>query len=393
MTFNCLFRNLLRSHGRYPNLASLNPNNFHDFMCPIVVKYISSNSNEQSFTVSYLINTCRLSPESASTTSRKVQFETPEKPDLVVNFFKRNGFLETQISEIIRQRPRLLLCNPEKALSPKLEFFHSKGVSSPDRAKILSRFPPILQRSLENQIIPSFHYLCNLLQSSEKAITAIKRSPCILGDDLQNRVEPKVNYLRDIGVPESNIVRLLCNWPIIFLNYPSFENTVDLVKKMGINPIRSQFVIAIVTMLVVGKSEWDKKIDVYKRWGCSEEEILTSFRKHPWCMMISVDKIIALMDIFVNKMGWDPSVVVKHYNLLTLSLEKRLIPRAAVLQYLSCEGLLKNNRYSPVTAFRVPEEAFLQRFVNCYEEAPLLMKLYREAGSFKDGKVKGKHLL
>ncbi|XP_031285812.1 uncharacterized protein LOC116144509 [Pistacia vera] len=102
-------------------------------------------------------------------------------------------------------------------------------------------------------------------------------------------------------------------------------------------------------------------------------------------MVTSVDKIMGVMDHFVNKMGWEPSVIMKQYNLLTLSLEKRIIPRASVLQYLSSTGLLKNNPYKEVASFRLPEETFLQRFVNCYDEAPWLMKLYREAGSFKDG--------
>ncbi|KAJ0035665.1 hypothetical protein Pint_24566 [Pistacia integerrima] len=208
--------------------------------------------------------------------------------------------------------------------------------------------------------------LSNLLQSSEKAINAIKGSPCILDLDLQKWIAPKGSR---------------------------FEEVVDLVKEMGINPKRSQFVIAVYIMLLLPKSKWDKKIDVYRRWGWSEEEILTTFRKNPWFMITSVDKIMRMMDHFVNKMGWEPSIILKQSNLLSLSLEKRIVPRGSVLQYLSSKGLLKNNPYNPVTSFKLPEETFLQRFVNCYDEAPQLMKLYREAGSYKDGKVKGKRHL
>ncbi|KAJ0034281.1 hypothetical protein Pint_24572 [Pistacia integerrima] len=88
---------------------------------------------------------------------------------------------------------------------------------------------------------------------------------------------------------------------------------------MGINPIRSWFVIATAIMLLLPKSEWDKKIDVYKR-------------------------------------GWEPSVIVKQSFLLSLI-------------------------------------GWRKRFVNCYDEAPELMKLYRKASSFKECKVKGKQHL
>ncbi|KAJ0034280.1 hypothetical protein Pint_24575 [Pistacia integerrima] len=319
-----------------------------------------------------------MSSESALKASKRVQFDTPEKPDLVVNFFKSNGFSESQILDLIRKNPKLLLCNPEKTLLPKLEFFHSKGVSSPVLAKLLCRDPNILQASLKNQIIPSFHYLSNLLQSSEKAITTVKHSPRILYRDLQKFIAPKVSYLRDNSVPESNIVRLLGNWPSVFIKYSRrFDETVDLLKKMGMDPLRSQFVQAIVVMSTMSKSEWDKKVDVYKRLHWSEEEILAAFQKHPWCMMTSEDKIMAVMDIFVNKMGWEPSAIAQRPILLSLSLEKRIIPRAAVVQFLSSKGLLKTSFIS-LTPYNMCEKTFLQKFVNCYDEGPQLKKLYKE---------------
>ncbi|XP_031274408.1 uncharacterized protein LOC116132867 [Pistacia vera] len=130
-------------------------------------------------------------------------------------------------------------------------------------------------------------------------------------------------------------------------------------------------------MSLMSKSEWDKKVDVYKRLHWSEEEILAAFQKHPWCMMTSEDKIMAVMDIFVNKMDWEPSAIAQRPILFSLSLEKRIIPRASVLQYLLTKGLPKNKLLS-ATPFKQCEKTFLQKFVNCCDEAPRLMKLYKE---------------
>ncbi|KAJ0039079.1 hypothetical protein Pint_23995 [Pistacia integerrima] len=360
--FNFLCRTLLRNRGRDTYLLSLNHNKIQDFVCPVFVKYIATNSKKQSFTVSYLINSCGLSPQSALRASKKVQFETSKRPDLVLTWFRNNGFSETQISDLIRVRPRLLLYNPEKNFLPKLEFFRSKG---------------ILESSLKNRIIPSFTYLSNLVQSTEKTITVVKRFPPIIYCDLQNGLPPKINYLLDNGVPEPKVLMFLCNWPKVFVSYPRLKEAVDFVKKLGITPSMSQFVIAICIMSFTRKSEWDKKFDVYKRWGLSEEEILTAYRKNPWCMMTSENKIMVVMDFFVNKMGWEASAIAKRPGLFQLSMEKRIIPRASVLQYLSTNGLLKNKRLS-ATPFKLCEKTFLQKFVNCYDEAPRLMKLYNE---------------
>ena len=84
------------------------------------------------------------------------------------------------------------------------------------------------------------------------------------------------------------------------------------------------------------------------------------------------------MDFLVNGMGVEASLIVKCPTLTSLSLEKRLIPRASVIQVLQSKGLVKKNMYLP-RVFVYGEELFLQKFVTCYkEEASDLLKLYKE---------------
>lgn len=35
-----------------------------------------------------------------------------------------------------------------------------------------------------------------------------------------------------------------------------------------------------------------------KRWGLSEDEVLAVFEKYSWCMIVSIDKIMTIMDFF-----------------------------------------------------------------------------------------------
>ena len=172
-------------------------------------RYISSTSNQHSFTVSYLINTCGFFPEVALSASKIVNFETPHKADSVIGFFKNHGFSQSQILNIIRKHPAVLLSDSQNTLLPKLEFFQSRGFTTSDIATVLSRNPRILERSLKNQIIPSFVFFKNLLGTNENTITAIKRYSAILIVKLDTFVVPNVNLLRENGVPESNICTLI----------------------------------------------------------------------------------------------------------------------------------------------------------------------------------------
>ncbi|XP_022933338.1 uncharacterized protein LOC111440613 isoform X1 [Cucurbita moschata] len=317
------------------------------------------------------------SPKSASPDSNKVKPENDEKP--VIVFFENHGFSKTQISELVKKFPQVLSANPEKTLLPKLLFFQSKGLSSPEIAKLVCGFPSILMRSLDRKIIPAFDYIQELLQTEEKTIASIKRFLGILTWDLQIYARPNVETLIQIGVPDSKIATILEYQPRVFLvNTVRFKEIVEEVKEMGFNPLRLNFVLAVFAMRAMSKSTWRKKVEVYKKWGWPEEEILSAFRRHPWCMMASEDKINGVMDFFVNKIGCEPSYIAKRPALISLSLKKRIVPRGSVYQVLLSKGLIKKDVNLPFL-FESAENRFLDKFIDPHKELiPGLLKLYKE---------------
>ncbi|PSR85138.1 Transcription termination factor like [Actinidia chinensis var. chinensis] len=336
--------------------------------------------SQHSFAVTYLIDSCGFSPEKALSASKYVKFETPENPDSVIAFFKHHGFTETQISTIIRHHPRFLLSDPEKSLLPKLEFLKSKGVSSTDVARIVSASSHLLRRSLEKQIIPSFNLFNKLLRSEEKTLAAIKSRCADLLFDHQTHVTPNIEILRKTSVPNANIMLLLTNYPRVFkTGSDRFALIVKELEKMGFNPSRVNFVSALRALRQMTKSTWGKKVEIYKKWGWTDDEILVAFKKQPECMMGSEEKIVGVMDFLVNKMGLESSFVARRPILLTLSLEKRIVPRCSVYQVLESKGLIETNGNSLATLLVSSEKWFIEKVVDRYkEEAPEILKLYKE---------------
>ncbi|GMN46444.1 hypothetical protein TIFTF001_015630 [Ficus carica] len=371
-----LFASLILRPSPSPTTSSIlgfirNPNVFQ-------LRWLSSSSNQQSFAVSYLINSFGFSPESALSASRYVNFQTPEKPDKLIHLFKKYGFTQTQISSIVRISPKLLSFDAEKTILPKLEFFEAKGISGPEMAKMLSVFPTILRCSLDRQIMPSYDFVRNLFQSDETAVSAVKRFPDILRNVVKH-VAPNVDILRSHGVPDPKIATLLKNWPKVFIASPnSFRKIVEKVECSGFDASKVNFVLAVVAFSIVDKSRWQSKINVYKKWGWSEEEVAKAFQRNPWCMVHSEDKLTASMNFFINQMGWRPCHLAKCTTILGLSLKKRVVPRCSVFQVLLSKGLVEKE-VSLHALLIVPEEKFLQEFVLPYkEEAPELLKLYKQ---------------
>ncbi|OMO87128.1 Mitochodrial transcription termination factor-related protein [Corchorus olitorius] len=274
--------------------------------------------------------------------------------------------------------PRLLLCNAEKTLLPKFQFFYSKGIPSSDLSVVLSSTPTVLQSNLDNRIIPNFNSFTDLTRCDDSEVfLAYKDCSNILTCSFQSVVDRNVALLRQHGVADSNIMTELVRHPRLFtLNHDKLRKSVEEVEKLGFNPLKSYFLAALLVLVQISKSTWERKLNAYRKWGWSDEEIVSSFEKFPNCMLLSERNIAATMNFYVNTIGWKCSYIANRPLLLGYSLERRIIPRYSVLQSLLSKGLIKKE-VPLLQLLKSSEKKFLQRFVTPYED-PHLLKLYEE---------------
>ena len=336
-----------------------------------------SSLKQHSFTVSYLMNSCGLPPESALSASRKIQFETPERADSVLALLRNYGCTNSHISKIVSRYPLLLTANPEKTLLPKLEFFCSVGFSGPDLASIVVAGPQILKRSLENHVIPSYNFLKSVLMVNENIVRALNKSYWLHGQSLQNIMAPNIAILEEIGVPMSNISFLVtCHPGAVSQNKEKFSRSVKMVIEMGFDPLRVPFVKAVQVIMEMGGSMWGHKMEVYRRWGLTDDEIMLMFRLDPLCMKSSEKKIMSVMDFLVNKMGWKPAAIARYPTVFLRSLEKKIIPWCSVVKVLQMKGLVKKDLC--LSFLGSNEKNFFNRFMVKYEQdVPELLNVYQ----------------
>ncbi|KAL5708910.1 hypothetical protein ACHQM5_019656 [Ranunculus cassubicifolius] len=346
-----------------------------------LIRFICSNStthHHNSFTISYLINTCGLSQQKAISASKKLHFESSTKPDSVLTLFRNNEFSNSQISKIIASCPHLLLSNVDKTLKPKFEFFNSKGLFGTDLGKVLFKGAHILDYSLENNIVPSFESLKSIVGSDANVISMLKKSTVVLSVDHERMFAPKLTLLNTHGVCDSNIAKLLVWQPRVFLMKNSrFNEIVAEVKKMEFDPSHYYFLIAIYGLASMSRSSLEAKFNVFRNWGWTEDQLRSAFRKFPYCVALSAENITSTMDHFVNKLGYAPSLIAEQPIVLTYSLERRIIPRCSIIQVLFTNGLLKKT--PPLNSFlSYSENAFLKNYITKFEkEVPELMDAYQ----------------
>jgi mTERF domain-containing protein len=285
----------------------------------------------------------------------------------VVRLLRAHDFSDEQISTLTRKRPILYLLNAHKILKPKLDFFKSLGFSDLEVTKLLSANPNILSRSLEKQIIPCVQELRRILGTDENVLKVIKANYSLIEANLEKVLKPNMSMLISHGVPESFVLKSLFIRPAVLLvRTCRLTEVASEVMKLGFDPNCLGFVMAIRVMAITSKKLWEEKVEAYKSFGLSKDEIYSAFNRNPLFMFVSKKKIKKLMGFFVNKLKMKPSLISKNPILPAFSLEKRIIPRCSVLQLLMSKGLIMADT-NIVRAWRITEKQFLDKFVCKYQ--------------------------
>lgn len=205
----------------------------------------------------------------------------------------------------------------------------------------------------------------------------LNRSSRILLHDVDKRIAPNISALKAIGVPHSLILFMLFNFPTVaHQDHAKFKRCLEEVLKMGFNPLRCAFLQAVQVLVEMNKPTWDHKMEVYRRWGLLDDEIMMAFRNNPICMNLSEGKIMRGMDFLVNKMGWEVLEVIRCPVVLFYNLERRIIPRCRVIKALMSVGSVKKDL--SLSYFLIPaEKKFFDMFVTKYEDnVPGLKNVY-----------------
>ena len=133
--FNFLCKTSLLNYGKN-TIRAQSTLKFQHFPSSIFIKSISTaTSNQHSFTVSYLINSYGFSLKTALSSSKLVNFNSPEKPHSVIAFLKRHLFSETQISKATEFVLRCLGQVPREPFCLNLNSFTPKAFQVPSLPK------------------------------------------------------------------------------------------------------------------------------------------------------------------------------------------------------------------------------------------------------------------
>ncbi|OQU82176.1 hypothetical protein SORBI_3006G183301 [Sorghum bicolor] len=136
------------------------------------------------------------------------------------------------------------------------------------------------------------------------------------------------------------------------------------------------------------------KLEFFKSTlGCSDSEVSMAVSKLPSLLGISDEILLRKIKFLVNEAMMEPRYIVERPVVLSMSLEKRLMPRHYVMKILQEKGLLNSNT-SFLTFAKLGEKSFKLKFIDCHKDSiPGLADAYATARTGVLGSVSAREPL
>ncbi|KAG0487855.1 hypothetical protein HPP92_006666 [Vanilla planifolia] len=297
---------------------------------------------DPTLTLYFLQKSCKLSPTAAAAAAKKINLKSTKNAHAVLELLRQYGFSDAHISSLVCRRPQILLSSPTRIIKPKFDLYTSVGISDSDLADIFSTRAHIFLYSTQRRLAPNLGRLRTLFSSDADLRAAVLRYPSLILSDLQNSIPTMTNVLKEFGLPMASILKLLAVHPRCLADCPHrLKSKLDDVKNMGISPSCSMFVHIFAVISKVPKLAMESRMQNFVSMGWTKDEVISAFIRHPYCLSSSEEKIKRRLEFFADKFGWGPATLMVSPVLLSLSLEKRILPRYSVLKLLQEKNLLK----------------------------------------------------
>ncbi|XP_064944094.1 uncharacterized protein LOC135596148 [Musa acuminata AAA Group] len=275
--------------------------------------------------VKYLVNSCGFSPSEAAKFSKPLaHLRSTEKPDVVLNFMRSQGFDGAGIRKVISAVPRYLRYNVEKNLAPKFQFFRDLGLSESDIVDAILKNQAILLHNVHRSLVPKLEMWESLLGSRELVLKHLKKTRWFFFSSVEKTLHPNLKFLRDeCGIPEERLSLVLRSHPQLISQKPeSLRALVARADELGMPRQSRMFMWTLNILQRVSKERFEAKGEFMRRFGWSESEFSSAVRKAPNFIGVSLDMLRRKVEFFVNVVGCTPSFIADKSYLLLFCLQE-----------------------------------------------------------------------
>ncbi|KAM0834800.1 hypothetical protein ACQ4PT_063359 [Festuca glaucescens] len=311
----------------------------------------------------FLVTDCGLTREQALKTSKRLSYLTSlSRPAATLAFLSARGVPRSDIAAAVAADPRILSASVDRVLAPRFAELTEIGLSPSQIVDILS-----IRRtgSLRGNLL----FWIQTLGTYQKMLRLAKSNCDLLSANLEKVIKPNLDTLRECGVSAFDIAGgSMYSTRLFTVKHEVLMGAIARVEELGVERGSSMFHRALAALSFLSKDILHGKIQLLRKLGFSQDELVMIVKKAPQVLALSEKKIQRAVEFLMRDVSLQAPYIAQRPVLIMYSLEKRLMPRHSLLEVLRQKGLL-GVEWDYYTTAALAERKFVQKFVDPYKSS------------------------
>ncbi|CAN6178709.1 unnamed protein product [Urochloa humidicola] len=311
----------------------------------------------------YLVTTCGLTRAQALEASKKIShLKSPAKLDAVLAFLDDLGISHRDVAAVVANDPLFLCADVEKTLAPRVSELSNLGLS---RAEIARLVLTAKRQFRERSVRRILEFWLPVFGSPADFLKALKMNSRLLTTDLEKVVKPNLDLLQQLGINACDhafMSRMVIRKP------EHLQEALARVEDFGIEQGSWAFRQALLTFAILSREKLTKSIQLFEKLGWSKDDIALAVKRAPQILGLTEERVWGHLEFLMGDVGLEIPYIARNPTLLLYSMERRLLPRHCLMNFLQAKGFL-NAKLNFYYVANLTNEKFLHRFVHPYEES------------------------
>ncbi|CAM6091008.1 unnamed protein product [Calypogeia fissa] len=289
-----------------------------------------------------------------------------------IRFLEDLGITGSKLRKVILCFPPIILKDPERDLVLRKRALKKVGIRVEDMGRMVAKYPWLLSKCVVANVNKLVPYLESIKVPKSKIDRIITKYPHLLGSSCAEALMPMVRHINGYGLTSKRLGRAIAQSPELLLHSPEeFDTVVAFLESVGVeaNDISKllrrspeilgyeidstlQKKISVLEDLGVRRTKLGRiiwffpeilsmsvesalmpRIKCFRDWGFSGSEISQMIFRFPPLLGYNDETVISpKLEFLTKNMGRSIRDVVVYPRYFSYSLEKKIKPRARVLQ-------------------------------------------------------------
>ncbi|CAH2048031.1 unnamed protein product [Thlaspi arvense] len=155
-------------------------------------------------------------------------------------------------------------------------------------------------------------------------------------------IEEKVNVYKRLGFSVEDVWEMFKKWPsTLSHSEKKITQKFETFKNCGLLENEICSVLKKFPQCISASEEKiENCVETFLGLGFSRDEIAVMIKRHPACIKYSAESVKKKTEFLVKEMYWSLEALVLRPQVISYSMEKRIVPRCNVVKALMDKGLL-----------------------------------------------------